>query len=99
MSVKRAMREIDREEFRWWIAYHRLEPFGQVRDDLRAGVVASVVANTHRSRGTKTFQPGDFVLKFGKRRVRRDPLQMEREMKAFVAAHNANVKATKKAKR
>jgi hypothetical protein len=51
-----------------WIAYSRVEPFGEERADLRAGIIASVIANAHRDRKRgKTFRPSDFMPKFGQR--------------------------------
>ena len=34
-------------EFIQWLAVYRLSPFGDERADLRAGIVASTVANCH----------------------------------------------------
>ena len=31
-----------------WIAYFSLEPWGEMRDDLRSGIIASTIANVHR---------------------------------------------------
>lgn len=31
-----------------WLAYYDLEPWGETRADLRAGIVASTLANCHR---------------------------------------------------
>ena len=45
MSVKRAQREIDSAEFAEWMAYDRLDPIGQWRDDLRMAILASTIAN------------------------------------------------------
>jgi hypothetical protein len=36
-----------------WFEYARLEPFGEERGDLRAGIIASTIANTHRDRRQK----------------------------------------------
>lgn len=72
MSVKRCKREVDSREFTQWIAYSRVNPFGQVRGDLQAGIVASQIYNSNR---TDEKQPiakaGDYILKF-------DPLQKEK---------------------
>lgn len=45
-----------------WLAFFELEPFGAGREDLRAGLVASVVANSAfgRGKGAKTYKPSDF---------------------------------------
>jgi Protein of unknown function (DUF4035) len=53
MSVRRAQLEIDSGEFSEWMAYAALEPFGPIREDERAGVVASVTANVNRDSKTK----------------------------------------------
>lgn len=65
MSVKRAQREIDAAEFAEWLAYYRLEPWGEERGDLRAGIVASTVANAWRGKDVLPFNPGDFMPEFG----------------------------------
>lgn len=54
-------------EFLEWQAYYRIEPFGEERADLRAGVVAATVANTSGTvkRGQRPYKASDFVLKFG----------------------------------
>lgn len=52
------------DTFREWLAYYELEPFGEVRADLRAGIVASVIANANRVKG-KAFSPQDFMPDFG----------------------------------
>lgn len=41
------------------MAYFTLEPWGQVQDDLRAGVIAAMVANVNMSGNGKSLQPGD----------------------------------------
>lgn len=46
------------------MAYARLEPFGEERADLRAGIIASTVANVHRSRKQRPMKPSDFMPKF-----------------------------------
>lgn len=35
-------------EFAEWQAYARIDPFGEEREDQRAGVIAAVIANVHR---------------------------------------------------
>ena len=54
-------------EFSEWIAFYSLEPFGEDREDLRSGIVASVVANTVRDPESQPepFQPADFMPRFG----------------------------------
>lgn len=52
------------QEFGLWIAYHQIEPFGEVRADLRAGIVASTVANyagRMRTKEAGAAQPSEFM--------------------------------------
>jgi len=50
-------------EFAEWLAYSQLEPFDELRADLRAGIVASTVANVYRDTSVRAeaFQPNDFM--------------------------------------
>lgn len=51
--------------FAEWLAYYQVEPFGEERADLRAGIVASTIANVNRSsKSAKRFAPQDFMPKF-----------------------------------
>lgn len=62
MTVAELGRRVSSAEFTDWLAYAEVEPFGPVREDERAGVVASVIANVYRDRKRKPepFVPGDF---------------------------------------
>ena len=44
-----------------WIAYDRIDPWDENRADLRAGIIASVIANVNRGKKTKAFTPRDFM--------------------------------------
>jgi hypothetical protein len=43
-----------------WIAYNAIQPFGDTRSDLRSAIIASTVANCHRTSGTP-FKVADFM--------------------------------------
>jgi len=54
-----------------WLNYAQIEPFGEERADLRAGIVASVVANAMgRKKGQRAFKPKDFIPQFQPRVVK-----------------------------
>ena len=55
---------MDSLEFAEWQAYSQIEPFGQDRADLGAAIVASVIANVHRSEQQQPFTPADFLPNF-----------------------------------
>jgi hypothetical protein len=48
-----------------WIEYTKLEPFGEERADLRAGIIASTIANClARKKGQPAFKVKDFMPNF-----------------------------------
>ena len=58
--------ELSSHAFAEWMAFYQLEPFGEERADLRAAIVASVIANANRDpRGhPQAFTVEDFMPKF-----------------------------------
>lgn len=49
MSVARCQREVSSAEFTEWMAFAEIEPFGSHYDDLRAGTIATMLANVNRN--------------------------------------------------
>ena len=59
--------EMSSRQLAEWIAYYQVEPWGEERADLRAGIVASTIANVNRSpKRTKPYTPHDFMPRFEK---------------------------------
>ena len=56
--------EIVQLQFAEWMAYSTLEPWGEERDDLRMGIVASTIANANRGKNQKPYKPQDFMPSF-----------------------------------
>lgn len=56
--------EISSRQFAEWMGYARLEPFGEDRDDLRMGIIASTIANANRGKGGKAFTPQQFMPQY-----------------------------------
>jgi len=77
--------QIGSRELTEWIAYYGIDPFGNDREDLRMGIVASTMANTVARRG-RALVPKDFIPEFKK------PAQTGEEivatMNQFASAHN-----------
>ena len=48
-----------------WMCYYEQEPWGEERADLRAGIIASTIANANRApkKRKKPFTPTDFMPK------------------------------------
>lgn len=61
MTVGELLGRASGRELTEWTAYYKLEPFGEERADVRAGVVASVIANVHRGKN-RPFRPTDFMV-------------------------------------
>lgn len=62
MTVQELLARMSSRELSEWMAYARVEPFGEERADLRSGIVASILANVHRPKGRKPLKPEDFVI-------------------------------------
>lgn len=69
-------------EFAEWMAYYRLDPFGEDRADLRTGILASVLANLFGGRRAGRFKPLDFMPKFDRKR-RQTSTEMYRKLRAM----------------
>jgi hypothetical protein len=44
-----------------WLAFAQLEPFGFSTDLFGHAMVASMIANVNRKKGSKPFKPSDFM--------------------------------------
>jgi hypothetical protein len=77
MTVRRLLTELDSRELTAWMAYEAVEPFGERRANLHAGIVAATVANVNRDKHARAFQPTDFLLEFGREKVVDEDAQME----------------------
>jgi hypothetical protein len=54
------------KQFRGWVEYAQLEPFGEERSDWRAGLITSAIYNVNMdTRKHKPMEPTDFMPKFG----------------------------------
>lgn len=71
--------------WRDWVEYNNLEPFGEERADLRAGIVAAVVANClGRGKGKPAFKATQFMPKF-EPPVKREPKTPEQLLSKVMA--------------
>jgi len=66
-----------------WLAYYQLEPFGEERDDLRAGSIAAAVYNVNMRSGARHLTPHDAALKFAKPQPPPKPLTEEEAAAKF----------------
>lgn len=66
MTVGELLTSMSSKELAEWIAFYRIEPFGEVRGDLQAGIIASVIAEGNRDskKRPKPYTPLDFIPDF-----------------------------------
>lgn len=67
-DVDHLLAELSARQFDEWIAFYSIEPWGEERADLRAGIVASTVANVNRNpkQRSKPYSPKDFMPVYDK---------------------------------
>lgn len=63
MTVAEMLSRISARELMEWMAYYRLEPFGQERENLHAAMVAAAVVNVNRGERQRPVKPADFMLR------------------------------------
>lgn len=66
------MADLSPEEYAHWLALFRVDPWGEQRADLRAGIIAATIANVNRGKNTQAFKPNKFMPYIPKRDKRRD---------------------------
>jgi hypothetical protein len=92
MSVSQAQEEINSAEFCEWLAFAEIEPFGEARADLRAGIIAATVANALSS-GRKNYSASDFMPDFSgekKEQSRIEEMKARIQMAAAWSMKNGN---------
>ncbi|CAK0237767.1 Uncharacterised protein [Burkholderia pseudomallei] len=61
MTVRQLLANLDSEELTEWVAFDRMEPMGEFRADLRAGIIAATVANYGGRDIRVPRKPSDFM--------------------------------------
>ena len=75
------------------------EPYGEERADLRAGIVASTIANVNRGKGVRAFKPSDFMPQFGEPTDKRHSLSAMKKVLDVFKRHANALQETHDAKR
>lgn len=60
------MREMTEQQFREWIAYYQIEPFGTLMTDSEWASWKALYANAHLRKGKRPFRTEKFLLFTGK---------------------------------
>lgn len=64
-DVGKIERGMSGKRFLEWEMYMQLEPFGELRADLRAASIVQVIANVNRGKKQKPYTLEECMLKFG----------------------------------
>ena len=87
MTVGDLLSRLTYRELVKWQVYFSTQPFSEERADLRAGVIASTIANSRpRKRGSKDMKASDFVLKFEeeeKKQIKLSPVVLAGKLEAL----------------
>lgn len=92
MSVARAQQEISSREFLEWMEYCKLQPFGELREDIRAARTCQTIATYSQVR-KPSYRPKlvDFLLQFKQPETEAVTGWWEK-FKAGAKAHNERLK-------
>ena len=86
MTVAELGARMSSREFSEWRAFAAEEPFGPLREDERAGVIASMLANPYRAKGREGFTPEDFFPSLKAPAPPPTPEGLAAKLKAWAAA-------------
>lgn len=92
IPFRELQQRIDSEDFAYYLAYERIEPDGEERADLRAGIISSTVAN---AAGADT-SPIDFMPDFEAKKAENDKHKAaETGLDFLMARQNAVIESGK----
>lgn len=78
---------IDSEEMTLWMAFERVDPFGQERADYREALPWSVYFNSRRNPNSERCKPSDFMWQYSPEATEEQtPEQVEQAIDAAMSA-------------
>lgn len=81
----RTLRELEAtltvEELVLYAVAEGIEPRGEARADLRAGIIAAAASNPYRKKNAPPFKPADFIPKF--RRQKQNMGLLKKQLMAY----------------
>lgn len=80
-------------EFSEWMAYYKIDPFGEDRADFRNAIMCVLFGNAHKKKGARRFRIADFMPKWEK--VVQTAKDMQKTLFAFAKAHNLSLENRK----
>ena len=86
MSVEKLERTVSARELAEWEAFDSIDPIGDERGDLLMGILASLMANMNRKKGSKAYRPSDFMPFVDREAVKKaDTAALGEQIKAALA--------------
>lgn len=70
-----------------WMAFSSLEPFGEIREDYRAGLLCATIANASGNY-KKNLTPDDFISIFKQTPTNQGPSKMHQQINLLMGAAN-----------
>jgi hypothetical protein len=67
-------------EFAEWMAFYRLEPFGEQRADYRAALICKILADINTPKGKPRAKVSDFLLCFEREEQSDETMLMQVEI-------------------
>lgn len=98
-TVRELLSRIDSKELAEWQAYDSIDPFGEMRADLRAGIIASASLAPHMKKGKKPPKPADFIPTFrpaGAEPAWAEPDTIKFKLMGHTVANGGTIKERKK---
>lgn len=90
MTVRELLDRIDSREMSEWMAYYRIEPFGEMRADLRQQSICATIANANRGKRGRRFKLKHFDL-FPESRGETDIERQQTMLKGLTVAMGGRV--------
>jgi len=63
-TVRELLERVDSREISEWMAFAKVEPFGEERADIRSAIIACTMANMWLGKNQKPYKITDFMPKF-----------------------------------
>jgi hypothetical protein len=76
------LRRMTARQFAEWCAFYGLDPFGEQRADLRAGIVAATMNNRWRNKNENPSKPADFMPYH--RQAEQTPEEIQRTLRGIL---------------
>jgi hypothetical protein len=97
MTVGEMLARMSAWEFQEWLVFYKLDPFGELRQDMRAGLCISPLLNTVREGlgNAQVSRPTDFIWEFDRKPPKTQPVN-EMKMLCKAIAEGAKISADRR---